>query len=195
MVKEGVAIIREVLEDEFTMIDIASVTVTEDFNEGLTSIECVTTSSADVDGSASNSTFSGKGVGLIDALFNAFFDQYADQYPSLSTIQFSQFSITANLDTKKGYSGSDAQITVSVDVKNSKDKQFSFTSTSRSTLQSAIQSIVQTIEYFINSEKAFISMYKALEDAKSRNRPDLIQRYTSMMSELVKNASYSELLS
>ena len=35
-------------------------------------------------------------------------------------------------------------------------------------------------------------MWKRLEDAKARNRDDLVQSYTAQLVELVKNTSYSE---
>ena len=56
----------------------------------------------------------------------------------------------------------------------------------------AIKAIVAAAEYFINSELAVESLYKGIQSAKERARPDLIELYTFQLSELVKNVSYEE---
>ena len=62
-------------------------------------------------------------------------------------------------------------------------------------MTSTIVATLAGLEYFINSERAFVAMCHALKDAKERNRSDLVQRYTNTMAELVRNTSYSEVIS
>ena len=49
-------------------------------------------------------------------------------------------------------------------------------------------------EYFVNSERAYITLYKALENARERNRQDLVDTYKAQMAEVVKSTSYSEVI-
>ncbi|MCA9547300.1 MAG: hypothetical protein KC613_23015, partial [Myxococcales bacterium] len=49
-------------------------------------------------------------------------------------------------------------------------------------------------EYFVNSERAFVMLHRALLDAKGRHRADLVEQYTSKLAELVNSTSYSEVI-
>ena len=59
----------------------------------------------------------------------------------------------------------------------------------------SIIATLRSMEYFINSERAFVTMHHALRDAQERRRSDLVQRYTDTMATLVRNTSYSEVIS
>jgi len=136
----------------------------------------------------------GRGVGLVDAFFQALIGRLASEYPSLRTIEFSKFQIDGRLDTKRQVQGADAEGEVILVVRNSDGKEFEFRDSSRSITASALRAVLQVVEYFVNSERAFISVWKRLEDAKARNREDLVQSYTAQLVELVKNTSYSEVI-
>ena len=51
--------------------------------------------------------------------------------------------------------------------------------------------VVGAAEYFVNSERAFISVYNAMSDAKDRRRSDLVGTYTGQLAELVNTTSYT----
>ena len=44
----------------------------------------------------------GKGVGVVDALYNGLLDRYAREYQSLKTIQLTGFHVAADIETQEG---------------------------------------------------------------------------------------------
>lgn len=187
---EIIRLMRDVLEGEYTQLEAKRVTIEENLVEQTTTINCVVTEGKD----RKESVIDGKGVGVVDALFKGVVSRFASDYPSLKTIRFTAFTVNARMDTKQAFAGSDSSAEVTVEIANSEDKRHRFSHTSRSVLASSIVATLAALEYFINSEKAFIKTYRALKNAKERNRADLIQRFTNMLSTLVENTSYSEVI-
>jgi hypothetical protein len=136
----------------------------------------------------------GEGVGLVDALTHALTTRFSPEYQSLKSIEFTGFSVGAQFDTKKDPTGSDAIGNVSLEVRNSEGRQFTFSDSSRSVATSAARAVLAAVEYFVNAERAYITLYRALKDAKDRDRPDLVGRYTRELSEVVKSTSYTEVI-
>ena len=188
---EILALMREVLGSNYTDLQVQRVVVEEDLVHGSTSITCELTSDGE---SPETMVIAGKGVGLIDAFFAGVQSRFAEEYPSLKTIRFSSFTVEGQLDTKQEFAGTDSQAAVTVEIVSSEERVFRFSYTSRSFIAAAIVSTLEGLEYFINSERAFVTMYHARQDAEERRRPDLVQRYTSTMAKLVQNTSYSEVI-
>lgn len=138
----------------------------------------------------------GSGKGLVDALYCSTIETLANDYPTLNDIKFEKFLIKA-VDLKKKQreaesNGSDADVIALLKVKNSYGETFEFESQSFSATAASIKVVLKTIEFFVNSHIAVLKIYKALKDAKERNRSDLIQVYTMKLSELVKVTCYTE---
>ncbi len=188
---ETTKLVRELLGESYTHLRVKRVMIEEDLERKTSSVSCEGTDESN------GSTFiiAGQGVGLINAFFQGMVDRFATEYPSLKTITFSSFSVQAHLDTKQELSGTDSEGEVTLQVANSEGKLFRFTHVSRSVISSAVIVTLLGVEYFINSERAFVSAYHALKDAKERNRADLVQRFTNVMATLVQNTSYSEVTS
>ncbi len=136
----------------------------------------------------------GTGVGIIDAFFHGLRRHLAKSYPSLDSIQFVSFAVRGDMDSRRQSAGSDAEGDVILGVRNTAGATFEFSHSSRSLSGSAVEVTLQAVEYFVNSERAFSQSYKALRDAKARGRQDLVDVYTSHLSELVRNTSYSEVI-
>ena len=136
----------------------------------------------------------GTGRGLVDAIFHAMLERYAQEYQSLKSIELANFKVEARLDTKEQKSGADAVASVLVEVRNSEGKLFSFMDESRSIATSSARAVLAVVEYFVNAERAFITLYKSRKDAQDRHRDDLVARYTHEMSEVVKSTSYTEII-
>jgi len=183
-------LIREILGDSYTHLRVRRVKIVEDLEQEKTSFTCEATDEI----SSANFNISGEGVGVIDAFFHALSERFSAEYPSLRTIRFHSFSVQGQMETKQKEAGSDSEGEVTLEIVNSDDKVFSFSHSSRSVLGSAIIVTLLGLEYFINAERAFISTYHALKDARQRSRPDLVQHYTETLSMLVKNTSYSEVI-
>lgn len=136
----------------------------------------------------------GKGVGLVDALFVGLLDRYAREYQSLKTTQLTGFRVAADIETKKAQAGVDAVARVTLDVTNSEGRQFSFSDASRSVTASTARAVLAMVSYFVNAERAFLTLYNARRDALARGREDLVSRYTAEMSAVVESTSYAEVI-
>jgi len=134
----------------------------------------------------------GGGVGLVDAVFNAVRDTMAIDFPSLKHIFFDDFIVTSDIaKTRKKIPGSDAVGTVELIVRNEEGRIFSFVDESRSTTASTVNVVLRSLSHFVNAERAVRVIVKAIEEAKTRNRGELVQSYTMRLSDLVKHASYA----
>jgi hypothetical protein len=136
----------------------------------------------------------GKGVGVVDALFAALLARYGREYQSLTSIRVIGFHIAADIDTKKANHGVDAVGKVTLDATNSEGKHFSFTDASRSVTASTARTVIAMVEYFVNAERAFLTLHNARRDALARGREDLVSRYTAEMAEVVESTSYAEVI-
>jgi hypothetical protein len=136
----------------------------------------------------------GRGVGLVDAVYNGLLDRYAREYQSLKSIQLTGFQVAADIQTKKGQAGVDAVGRVTLDVTNSEGRPFSFSDASRSVTSSSARAVIAMVQYFVNAERAFLTLYNARRDALARGREDLVARYTAELAEVVESTSYAEVI-
>jgi hypothetical protein len=136
----------------------------------------------------------GRGVGLVDALYAGLLDRYAREYQSLKSIQLTGFQVAADIETKTAQAGVDAVGRVTLDVTNSEGRQFSFSDASRSVTASTARAVIAMVQYFVNAERAFLTLYNARRDALARGREDLVSRYTAEMSAVVESTSYAEVI-
>ena len=90
----------------------------------------------------------GKGIGVVDALFEGLLTRYAREYQSLKTIQFIGFKVAADIETKKAQAGVDAVGRVTIDVTNSEGKHFTFSDASRSVTISIARSVLAMVQFF-----------------------------------------------
>lgn len=189
---EVTRLMREVLGDNYTHLQVNRVLIEEHLgDEPSSSVTC------EVTNESTKETFviAGKGSGAIDAFFNGMIERFATEHPSLETIEFSAFSVEARLDTRQLQAGTDSKGEVTLEITNSEGEVFSFSHSSRSVIGGGIITTLLGMEYFINSERAVVMMYHAIKDARERSRPDLVQRYTNTLATLVRNTSYSEVIS
>lgn len=136
----------------------------------------------------------GKGIGVVDAIYNGLLDRYAREYQSLKTIQLIGFHVAAELETKKGQAGVDAVGRVTIEVANSEGRRFTFSDKSRSVTISITRAVLMVVSYFVNAERAFVTLHNARRDALARGREDLVSRYTAEMAEVVESTSYTDVI-
>ncbi len=183
--------IKQVLGDDYLVLHVDRYKIEEDVvGEGACTVTATLRHESD---SSKKMKIEGNGVGFIDALYHGMMAHYAKEFPSLETIQFTGFTVSAKMETSQ-QKGADAEGLVALTVKNSEGTDFLFEHTGRSIVTSAIEVVVEALEYFVNSERAFLSVHNALKDAKGRSRADLVQGYTKQLSELVKTTSYSSVI-
>ncbi|MBA3453349.1 MAG: hypothetical protein H0T42_09685 [Deltaproteobacteria bacterium] len=136
----------------------------------------------------------GKGVGVVDAIFNGLLDRYAREYQSLKTIALIGFHVAADMETKKAQAGVDAVGRVTLEITNSEGRHFTFSDKSRSVTISIARAVIANVQYFINAERAFLTLYNARRDALARGREDLVSRYTAELAQVVESTSYAEVI-
>jgi hypothetical protein len=178
---------RDVLGDEFLTLRVRHYELRENFDDDF----CVLTCS--VVESPGEQTFNaeGKGVGLLDAFFHALAARYKDEHPSLDTIRFSSFLVRGLMGDSSDQAASDAKAEAIVGITNSSGVEFQFGAVSPSVSHSSIEATLEAVEYFVNSERAYVRLYRALEHHKSSGRPELVAKYTELLAEMVRNTSYS----
>lgn len=181
-------LIKRVLGGNFLALGLVKMSIDEDTTAGATHVRAKVTEGeqqVDVDGT---------GVGVVDALYNGLLDRYAREYQSLKTIQIVGFQLAADMESKKAQAGVDAVGKVTLEVKNSEGKYFSFMHASRSVTTSSASAVIAAVQYFLNAERAFLTLYNARRDALQRGREDLVSRYTAELSEVVQSTSYAEVI-
>ena len=182
-------LIRRVLGDDYLTLEL----VTLSQEESQETEQCTVSlqiNATDNDGFKAE----GIGVGLVDAVWDALMKKYSSEYSSLKTIEISKFLIEAKRGTQHRTAGADAIGDVILEIKNTEGRYFKFVDSSRSIVFSGAKAVFAAVEHFINSERAFVMLFKSRDDAKMRNRQDLVTRYTRELSEVVKSTSYSKVI-
>lgn len=181
-------LIRRVLGNEYLNLQVVHLTLEEEAETGASRVKIATVKNG------ASLTVEGEGVGLVDALIAGLFRRYEIEYQSLRSIELVSFQVHARFDTKKRRAGGDAICEVTLDVKNSEGTVFTFSDSSRSVAMSSARAVIAAVEYFVNAERAFITLYRSRQDARERSRDDLVTRYTEELSEVVKSTSYTEVI-
>ena len=108
----------------------------------------------------------GNGVGVVDALYNGLLDRYAREYQSLKTIQI------VELPARRRHGAARRRRPVSTPSARSRSRSrtprvryFSFTDASRSVTTSSARAVIACVQYFVNAERAFLTLYNARRDA------------------------------
>jgi hypothetical protein len=183
-------LMKELLGDNFLHFDVVGYDLHEDFGRGETQIACKIADN----NSGEITVIEGQGVGVIDAFFHGLLNRMAVEYASLETVELDMFVVNAKLGAGKEKSQTDALAEVTIGMRNSRGNHFEFTHESRSVTRSAIEATLRAAEYFVNAERAFIEAFTSLKGCRQQGRQDLEKRYTSLMAEIVRNTSYSEVI-
>jgi hypothetical protein len=138
-------------------------------------------------------TFEGQGVGALDAFFLAMRERLSEDYPSVKALIFSSVR-TRNLPGSVQQHPTDATAEVSLRTLNSYNDELEFVTTSRSFVRASLEAVVEAFQYFVNSERAYIRLYNALDYYRGEGRSELVDKYTSLLSQIVRNTSYSEVI-
>lgn len=183
------ALTREVLGADYVELQVARYSLTEDLASGRASIATQLT----LTGATAARSIEGEGVGLVDALFKGIQRALVADYPSIANIFFDDFHVAGDFrGAKKDGARTDVPGTVRLGVENASGRSFTFEHTSPSVSASSVQAVLRAVEHFVNAELAVLKVYSWIEDARRRSRPDLADKYTQRLADLVQNASYSE---
>lgn len=189
--QDMLARMRDILGERYIVLQALSYELREDFESGNAEITCTVSNKTTGNDLL---TVQGRGTGLIDALFHGLRNEFAKRWPSLDTIQFHDFAVRGIMSTRTDNSGSDAEAQVTLTVVSSEHVEFTFTSTSRSIGRASVDATLQAVGYFLNSEKAFIEIYNILQHYRKEGRVDLVTKYQLLLSQMVENTSYTEVI-
>jgi len=192
-------IVQKVLTEKRLQFSIDRLVVEELMIEKKTGVECKL-SVKNLEGKSIAYDIKGVGRGLLDALFNALVAKLVDDCHSLSNLRLEEFQIFVDENDLKELRrqgkgrGTDAHVEVALTINNGCGKLIPFRSRSRSMIAASVDVVSKTIEFFVNSERAVLRLKWLIEDSCSRNRGDLTEQYTHMLSSLVYNTSYEKSL-
>jgi hypothetical protein len=179
---------REILQEGYLCLKIDAYTLREQLEQGHCRISC------ELWRGDQREVIEGEGVGMVDALFDALSVWLAEDYPSLKSLSFSQFSVQGLLSHVERSQSHKAEAVATIGIVNSDDREFIFTARSPSISHAAVLATVAGVEYFVNSERTFLKLHEILDHYRRENRAELVQKYTSLLSEFVENTSYSEVV-
>jgi len=179
-------IVLDVLNDKYTTLQISNFTLKEDLENDKSLVSCELTLGKE------KYLLEGQGSGVVDALFCTTIKELSIQFPSLNNIHLVDFVMKVKPE-KRGF-GSGGFVSIDLAVRNGRGKKIHFLHKARSIIGAVIQVVQKCLEYFINSELAVVRLKKCLQSAKKRNRIDLKEKYTLMMTELVKNMPYTKII-
>lgn len=183
------SLMEEILQDDYFELVVEGYSLEENFDEGKCRISC---RMKDLDGE--DMEVSGEGVGTIDAVFSALRARLAEDYPSLESIRFSQFEIRGLISSEGSELSTKAEAEATVGIVNSAGKEFVFQCKEQSVSRAGIEATVDAAEYFVNSERTYVRLHEILEHYRNEGRTDLVEKYTDLMSQVVQNTSYSEVV-
>jgi hypothetical protein len=187
--KKMVGLMKEILQEDYMSLRVVSYTLTENLDENICRIQCELHDGEDA------IMVEGEGVGTIDALFDGLKSRLAGDYPSLESIRFAEFDIEGLISSEDGpETATEAEAKATVNIRNSEDKDFEFDARAPSVSRAGIQATVSAAEYFVNSERTYVRLHEILEHYRSEGRTDLVEKYTDLMSQVVENTSYSEVV-
>lgn len=128
--------------------------------------------------------------GFVDGIFKCCHKHYSKDYESLRNIRLVDYQVTPRIKKTAKTMGTEAKIDVAIMVDIKDHGAAEFVCTSRSILHSTFIATLEVFEFYINCEKAFHKIQLALDDAKSRNRGDIIQSCVSDLSKLTEVNTY-----
>lgn len=185
--QETSKIVEEVLQEDYLNFQLVSYSIEESADENNSRVL------ARIQRSDHDQPFvvEGSGVGALDAFFSALRTRLGEEYPSVRAIIFSSLAAKDVPGSDQDHP-TDAEAEVNIQIQNSYGDSFEFTNTSRSLLRASLDGLLDTVEYFVNSERTYIRLLQALEHYRKEGRSDLIDKYTSLLSIVVRNTSYEE---
>lgn len=184
-----ISLMKEILQDDYLRLHVESYELRENLEHGACQIQCKIRT-----GEGKSMDVAGEGVGIIDALFNGLRAQLAEDFPSLKSIRFSTFNIRGLLSESDGVQTTKAEAEATVGITNSEGREFIFQTKQPSVSRAGIQATAEATEYFVNSERTYVRIHEILEHYRREGRMDLVEKYTDLMTKVVENTSYSEVV-
>ena len=183
---ERLKIIKDALGTDYVLIEVASLSIEDDCYGGCTAVVCISHPSR-----VAVKLEEGGGIGMVDAIFDSFKRHFVKEYISLAGLSVYDFRVSKS-DKKDSRGKHHCQIDLRIDT--DRGHNFEFSTTSHSLAAGSARVVASAMEFFVNSEKAFVALHRALSDAKERGRSDLVTRYTRELAEVVRSTNYESVV-
>lgn len=132
-----------------------------------------------------------KAKGFVDGIFKACHKSFSEEFSSLANIKLIDYKLIPKFKKMTSKTGTDAPVEVSIAMEVKDHGIAEFNSSSRSILYSSLVATLEAFEFYINCERTFDKTKLILEDAKQRNRGDIVQSCVSDLSKLTEVNTYS----
>lgn len=186
-IQQALHLMRDALQDNYLTLSVERVRIEESFAED----RCVAVFEVVEQPSGAAVTIESSGVGIVDAFFSGLKKRYAAENPSLQSLKFSRFHVSGAVSERHD---SDARAEAEVGILNSYGHEFLFRADTPSVNRSSLEAVLCAVEFFVNSERAYLTLYRAWEHARKSGRNDLVAKYTTQLGQMVQNTSYSEVI-
>ena len=130
----------------------------------------------------------------MDAFFEGLVSFFSREYASLNTISVADYQVKLGVEQDKDGRNSDADATAIIRVRNADEQEYEFAQKTPSVTYSSAMAAINVVNFFINSEMAYVRMHLSIKDATERRRSDLVEKYRGKMAVLVHATSYSEVV-
>ena len=180
-------VVRDVLKEKYTNIELVQLSIKEDAVEGITDVSCRILLGE------KKMTIKGTGKGPVDALFACLTNKFSREYCSLERLRFSRFSVEADIDKNLGPSKTDATVEATLELANECGSSL-FRQRAKSISVVSAKVVISAVEHFINAEKCVIMLYESIQYAEKRGRGDMMNIYTQQLTEVIKNISYEKVI-
>jgi hypothetical protein len=110
------ALIKRILGSDYLALDVVHYTVSEYVGPDAGCHVVVTLAHADAPDQ--REAISGRGVGVVDAIFHGLMGHFSKAFDSLGTISFTGFRVQGCMGTSRGPQGLDAEAEVTIKVVN-----------------------------------------------------------------------------
>ena len=135
---------------------------------------------------------SSTGTGFVDCIFNSCMKHYEDRYHSLKKMSLVDLYVKPIFSMSHTLDKTDASTDVIIKMSLLGGREAEFKSRSKSIVYSGMTCILSAFQFYINCEKAFKRIKFLIEDARTRGRGDLLEKYTYSISKLTTVNSYEQ---
>lgn len=180
---------EKILNNQKTKLEPLKITVDESWKSDFTTVDMqILYSKGEVSRQITISETQAKG--FVDGVFKGCHSSFIKENPSLANIKLVDYKLKPSFKETKDKTGSDAKVEVNIMMEVKDHGLAEFTSTSRSILHSSMAATLSAFEFYINCESTFRKIKLILEDAKQRNRGDIVQSCISDLSRLTEVNTY-----
>ncbi len=174
-----IEILKGVLSEEYICLELKKLSVNENAESEPTEVAY-----SFLESGKSKSTSKAKGSGILDCIFSSLLKRYSD-YTSLSTVKLVDFGVITDFK-KINTDGTAASIAVSAKFKSAQQENYTeFRKSGNSIVMVLAKCAFSVVEYYLNCELAFRKLRYLINEANSRGRSDVAQKYVSRISKIV----------